>query len=546
MKALLQIWLCALLFLCGCYSQEPTALPDAATLAGQPLTSPEFARGKELFKSQCALCHGETGRGDGWQVSKLVGPRPRDFHDAKMMVKMSPARAYVSLTDGVPRTAMESFPLLSDRDRWSLAFYVLSLGYDQNKAAQGQVAFAALGLAEPHARELATLNNQAILDDLNSRVEDEETSVQLLGYLRTIAPYQSAGAPLANFRSGLSITIETYRRGEQQKAQGLLQQAELDELASYVNVVRLRDSGLALAMEEEALALRKLLQRGAPIHEIEARAQELAASLDLADPLLSQKLSAGIGTAQTASISFSFAVDGALCLFLLLALVARRGADRSERRAVGLGLIIGLLVTVGSWVSWSAVSNSIPGYLRIFLTLASSGVICLAALPLLVATVRHFRCPPQHRLTAPISWLALLFILTGAIVIRDAMEIIPALTIIARYTPAAILGFVGAGIAIIGMVSILVALERRLSVPPRTGLLCITITTAFVMAIGGATRAAQQLGFISAGEAGFSQSPWLSLWPTEQGVLFQLIGAALCTVAILVTTLLPVRRPRHH
>ncbi|MCP4447807.1 MAG: hypothetical protein GY811_21085 [Myxococcales bacterium] len=170
-------------------------------------------------------------------------------------------------------------------------------------------------------------------------------------------------------------------------------------------------------------------------------------------------------------------MDGALCLFLLLALAARRGSDRSERRAVGLGLIVGLLLTVDSWLAWPAVSGLLPGAMPSLLSLGFSGAVALLSLPLLAATIRHFRYPPQHRLRAPFSWLTLLFFLSNGILLRDALEVIPSMTIIASYSPAAVLGFVGAGIAIVGMVSILVTLERR---------------------------AAQNLGLVGATLAGFS------------------------------------------
>jgi high-affinity iron transporter len=538
MKATLLSLLCALLFVGGCYSDTPSELPEAKSLLGQPLTMPVPNRAKVLFVEHCAACHGDVGHGDGWQVPKLEGPRPRDFHKASMMAAMSPSRAYTSITVGVPRTSMGDFTVLSDRDRWHLAFYVLSLGYDSQDASQGQVAFGALGLGQPRARTLATLTNASILEDLNKRVADEATSQKLLAYLRTLAPYHGGDAPLSRFRQGLSGTIETYRRGDHDKAQLLLKDAELNHLTSHLNIVRMRDSGLSLAAEQEVHNLRALLSEGAPIRQIEERAQTLAASLDLADPLLSRKLSAGIGAAQTASVVFSFAIDGALCLFLLLVLASRRGSDRSERRAVGLGLIVGLLLTVASWLAWSTMSELLPGGLRTTLSLVLSGLVALLSIPLLIVTIRHFRSPPQHRLRAPISWLALLFILSGGILFRDALEVIPAMTIIASFSTAAVLGFVGAGIALVGMVSLLVALERRMSIAPRTGLLCMSITLIAVMAIGGTLRAAQQLGLLNASPAGSTQSPWLCMWPTEEGVIAQLAIAALCTLTIMVSTIL--------
>ncbi len=450
---------------------------------------------------------------------------------------MSPAGAYNSMTKGMPPSAVEAFALLSDRDRWHLAFYVLSLGHEANDASKGEIAFRALSIAQPTARTLATLSNKTILADLNNRVEDTATALELLAYLRTLAPYQGGDAKLSEFRQGLSKAIETYRRGDHAKAEAILKTSELHDLAGHLEVLRIRDSGLALGTERELQFLRELVQESAAIDDIEAQAQAVAASLDRAEPLLRREFGGGIGAAQIASISMAFAVDGALCLFLLLALARRRGSDRTESRAVELGALAGIALTIVCWLMWKSVGEHLAGQLRSTLTLLFSAAIGLLAIPLLLTVVHHFKYPPMHRLSAPLSWLLMLFVLSGGLLFRDALEVIPSMTIIAQNNPVAVLGFVGTGIALIGMVALLVLLERRLAIAARVALLCVSITLVAVMAIGNAARAAQQLDLLGANPAGIAQSPLLGLWPTGQGVLLQLVVAAACAITIAIGTL---------
>jgi hypothetical protein len=205
---------------------------------------------------------------------------------------------------------------------------------------------------------------------------------------------------------------------------------------------------------------------------------------------------------------------------------------------VGLGLIVGLVTAVAAWLGWSSVGSLFPGNLRAYLTLGMSGLVALASLPLLLLTVRHFRQPPQKRMVVPASWLALLFVLSAGVVIRDALEIVPAVSIVASRSPAAILGFVGAGIAMIVLVGLLVQTLPRMGVNSRTGLLTILTSSVAVMAAGSAARAAQNLNLLDSSIAGHLQSPWMSMWPTGESVVIQLFVATTCLLVLTGGTLL--------
>ena len=57
---------------------EPAAQATAAAVAAAPDPAMEA---RTLFKTRCAVCHGESGKGDGPGAAAL-NPKPRDYTDA--------------------------------------------------------------------------------------------------------------------------------------------------------------------------------------------------------------------------------------------------------------------------------------------------------------------------------------------------------------------------------------------------------------------------------------------------------------------------------
>ena len=90
----------------------------------------EVARGRDLYGQHgCATCHGLTGRGDG-PVGKTLTPPPRDFRDAAAFKNgADPSSIANTLATGLTRDGgqMQSYFHLSDRERYLIARYVISL-----------------------------------------------------------------------------------------------------------------------------------------------------------------------------------------------------------------------------------------------------------------------------------------------------------------------------------------------------------------------------------------------------------------------------------
>lgn len=103
-----------------------------ALLAGDGTTDrtpPSTAEGRQLFASDgCAACHGVLGIGDG-PVAPTLNPPPRDFRTAAAFKNgADEASIAQTLATGIPGGgAMPLYAHLTDRERRSLALYVISL-----------------------------------------------------------------------------------------------------------------------------------------------------------------------------------------------------------------------------------------------------------------------------------------------------------------------------------------------------------------------------------------------------------------------------------
>ena len=80
--------------------------------------------GRKIYKTQCALCHGEKGLGDG---SPGLVPAPRNLVEGKWKQGGSSKALFLTLEKGVPGSSMVSFKHLPKIDRWALVHYMRSL-----------------------------------------------------------------------------------------------------------------------------------------------------------------------------------------------------------------------------------------------------------------------------------------------------------------------------------------------------------------------------------------------------------------------------------
>jgi mono/diheme cytochrome c family protein len=112
---------------------KPSAIEDLAT--HHVLRSPAAeapSRGQKVFAHYCAICHGETGRGDGFNSTNLE-VAPRDFSSSEFWQHATDERLRLAISNGGPAVGrsvlMPSWgKTLTDRQLNDVVAYLRTLG----------------------------------------------------------------------------------------------------------------------------------------------------------------------------------------------------------------------------------------------------------------------------------------------------------------------------------------------------------------------------------------------------------------------------------
>lgn len=117
------------------YAKSLGPKDDEAPRTIQPGPEPalnenSLARGRQLFLSSCAACHGASGRGDGQQqqFDELNFPiRPRDLTRGLFKGSGESYDLYCRIRAGMPGSPMPAAQHLSSEDTWHLVHFIQSL-----------------------------------------------------------------------------------------------------------------------------------------------------------------------------------------------------------------------------------------------------------------------------------------------------------------------------------------------------------------------------------------------------------------------------------
>jgi len=88
-----------------------------------------LALGKTVYNKECSACHGVDGRGEG-PAAYLLYPKPRDFVIAQYRMVSTWERVptdrdlFVTISRGIPGSAMPSWAHLPEETRWALVHYI--------------------------------------------------------------------------------------------------------------------------------------------------------------------------------------------------------------------------------------------------------------------------------------------------------------------------------------------------------------------------------------------------------------------------------------
>ncbi len=101
--------------------------PVPAEYAGltNPLDAEAASKGAEVFKTNCEMCHGPEGHGDG-PAGQALDPRPRNL--AQLQTKAGDDFLFWRIREGKPGTSMVAWKgILTDEQIWQVISFLHTL-----------------------------------------------------------------------------------------------------------------------------------------------------------------------------------------------------------------------------------------------------------------------------------------------------------------------------------------------------------------------------------------------------------------------------------
>ena len=511
-------------------------LLQAYPMPTAPEHAPDLARGSQIYQSQCASCHGVSGRGDG-PAGLQLSPAPIDFTDKDRADQRSVMSLYEAISQGVNGTAMASFAdHLTLEDRWALAYFVGSLAYQKDASA---------GAKQWHD-DAATRSEIASLKELSvvrvaqlSATLGRQRARAAIGYLRAnpqALQQALSGVPLA--RARMSASLAAYRTGAHAQANQLAFSAYLDGVELIEPQLNARDSTLRADIEMAMGIYRTELSRQAPLATLSVQADAIDALLARAELALSESSGDAVGIFLGAlTILLREGLEALLVVVALLAFL-RKAGQTTAIRYVHAGWSLALVAGAVTWVLARYVI-SISGASRELTEGLSS---LFAALVLLsVGLWMHqksiggrWQAYLKEQMAAALSrksaWF--LFGLAFISVYREVFETI--LFYAALWNEGQeiwLLGGIAVGsLALAAIAWILLRTSRRLPIGQFFAASAALVALLSVVLTGKGVSALQEAGWVALSPAPIPRVEVLGIYPTGQTLIAQLIvvGLLIC------------------
>ena len=118
--------ICFLVVFWATQQSKPWVVPDEFKSLKNPLVPSEsnLSAARQLYREDCAQCHGQTGKGDGPEAW-MHRPAPADLSDANRMARITDGEMFYQITEG--RRPMPAFKnRLTEDQRWQLVLLLRS------------------------------------------------------------------------------------------------------------------------------------------------------------------------------------------------------------------------------------------------------------------------------------------------------------------------------------------------------------------------------------------------------------------------------------
>ncbi len=113
---------------------------DINKVAEPWVSSPEMIEyGHKVFKTNCTMCHGNEGKGDGPSAAG-INPKPRNLVEGKWTQGEGAIAHFNVLSKGIAGSSMAGYAHFKTADRWALVHFIESITQNKSKDDAAKVA----------------------------------------------------------------------------------------------------------------------------------------------------------------------------------------------------------------------------------------------------------------------------------------------------------------------------------------------------------------------------------------------------------------------
>jgi len=317
---------------------------SAYNITVTPYTQPELKQAALLYKQHCASCHGVTGEGNG---SEALGmdPPPINFHDINRYQQRTLYGLFSTITQGVAGTGMTAFAELTDKQRWSLAFYVGSLAEKNDIKPDGV-----------NNHPLADMTMLTTITPSQAKAQYGEQGERIMTYLRSHpdALFTDKTSPIEFTKQKLRDSFSAYQKQENDLSYQLAVSAYLDGYELIEQNIGAMDKQLMFDIEAAMTDLRNKIRLTVSIDSVDNQITTINKKLDVAAALLTSKSLSKEAT--FAGAFFILLREGLEAILIIAALVAFLVKTKRPDglRYIHFGWVSALLVGILTW--WASVS----------------------------------------------------------------------------------------------------------------------------------------------------------------------------------------------
>jgi high-affinity iron transporter len=506
-----------------------TRLIEDYGLVLSPPATPSLERARSLYTVACATCHGEDGRAKTRKAEELKPP-PVSFFDEERMPRVSPSLAFHAISFGISGTGMAAFDTLPASDRWSLAYYVLSMRHASADVTRGEELFNKSGVTvTPSAAGLAQKTDSEL-----------GTDPVVVAWLRRVASFRETPGRMFDHARKLLAAVDAAADDPDQARLAVIV-AYLDGVEPHEAALRARDPAMTDRIERAFGALRSTIEKNAPASEIRAEIKRVSLVLTDAEAVRGKK---SVPFLAAFAIALREGFELSLLIAALLAFVRKSGRGELARY-IHLGWAAAVPVGLATWF---VIGAALSGARREL----TEGILTLVAAAMLLF-VSHFvlgRMESRKWLkflerrtkgAAPWPLVGVAFVAAY----REAIEIVLFFRALALDSPEgkwAIVAGAASGVAVLVLlVQVMSYFGKRLNPRPVMLVSSILLTAIAISLVGQGVRALQEGGYVHVQPVSQAiRVPVLGIFPSVEGLVSQFVVLLL----VLIPTWLEKRKAR--